>query len=107
MADTTAPHGTLPGTPVFSGPVANSYGLGDVGPWARPTFADIDGDGDLDAIIGEIYGDTLVYLNTGSASAPAFSAAPLTNPYGLTNVGYSSNPSFVDIDGDGDLDAII
>jgi hypothetical protein len=92
--------------PKFSAPVVNPYGLSDVGSWASPSFADIDGDGDLDAFIGNQDGNTLFYRNTGSASSPKF-AAPVVNPYGLSNVGYCASPSFADIDGDGDLDAII
>ncbi|MES2942488.1 MAG: FG-GAP-like repeat-containing protein [Pseudomonadota bacterium] len=105
MVDTTAPRGALP-TPAFSSPTTNPYGLSDVGGYASPRFADIDGDGDLDAFIGNSDGHTLVYLNTGTASSPAFAAA-ITNPYGLDDVGSSASPSLVDIDGDGDLDALI
>ncbi|MES2941561.1 MAG: FG-GAP-like repeat-containing protein [Pseudomonadota bacterium] len=93
-------------SPAFAAATTNPYGLGDVGDYASPNLADIDGDGDLDAFIGNGYGNTLVYLNTGTASSPAFAAAT-TNPYGLGDVGYSASPSFVDIDHDGDLDAFI
>ncbi|MDD5274862.1 MAG: VCBS repeat-containing protein [Methylovulum sp.] len=65
---------------------------------ASPTFADIDHDGDLDALIGNFNGDTLYFENTGSATAPAF-AAPVTNPFGLADVGQTATPTFVDIDG--------
>ncbi len=30
-----------------------------------------------------------------------------TNPFGLSDVGSASTPTFVDIDGDGDLDAFV
>ncbi|BAQ65916.1 FG-GAP-like repeat-containing protein [Geminocystis sp. NIES-3709] len=83
----------------------NNFGLTNVGGWASPDLVDIDGDGDLDAFIGNFIGDTMFYRNTGSASAPSFSSE--TNNFGLTNVGISASPSFVDIDGDGDLDAFI
>jgi Ca2+-binding RTX toxin-like protein len=103
MPDTTAPHGTLT---VFSTAITNRYGLSDVGSFASPTFADIDADGDLDVFIGNNAGNTLVYLNTGSATSPAF-AAPVTNPYGLGDVGSYANPTLADIDGDGDLDVFV
>ncbi len=106
MADTTRPRGTLIGPINFAPPLANPYGLADVGNSASPSFVDIDGDGDLDALIGNLAGNTIVQLNTGSDTSPAFAPATI-NPYGLVDVGYVASPSFVDIDGDGDLDALI
>ena len=90
----------------FSSAVSNPFGLIDVGNLATPTFVDIDGDGDLDAFVGNLAGNTLFFLNTGSASNAAFSAAA-TNPFGLSDVGSYASPTFVDIDGDGDLDAFV
>ncbi|MES2942552.1 MAG: VCBS repeat-containing protein, partial [Pseudomonadota bacterium] len=103
--DTKAPGGTLM-APAFLTPAINPYGLDDIGASASPSFVDIDGDGDLDAFIGERYGSTVIQLNTGTAGSPAFAAA-VTNPYGLNDVGKYAAPAFVDIDGDGDLDAFI
>ena len=92
--------------PAFASPLTNPFGLVDVGDNAKPTFVDIDGDGDLDAFIGNEDGNTIFFRNTGSSSAPAF-ASPSTNPFGLADVGDTASPTFVDIDGDGDLDAFI
>src|SRR4028119_955668 len=92
--------------PVFAAPTTNDFGLTNVGLFAVPTFADIDGDGDLDAFVGELFGNIFFYRNTGSATNPVF-AAPTTNPFGLTAVGYDPKPTLVDIDGDGDLDAFV
>ena len=91
--------------PAFAASVTNPFGLGNAGSWTNPTFVDIDGDGDLDAFVGEYYGNTQFFRNTGMASNPAFAAA--ANPFGLTNVGGWSNPAFADVDGDGDLDAFV
>ena len=91
---------------VFAAPSANPFGLSNVDIHASPTFVDIDGDGDLDAFVGDLYGNTMFFRNTGTASSPAF-AAPSTNPFGLTDVGFSVDPTFVDIDSDGDLDAFV
>ncbi|MBD1939003.1 FG-GAP-like repeat-containing protein [Microcoleus sp. FACHB-68] len=90
----------------FADPVTNAFNLTDVRYLASPTFADIDSDGDLDAFVGEYLGNTLYYQNTGTASAPAF-ADPVTNAFNLTDVGRFPDPTFADIDSDGDLDAFV
>jgi hypothetical protein len=41
--------------------VANPFGLADVGVLASPEFADLDGDGDLDAFVGDFYGNTTFF----------------------------------------------
>jgi len=80
----------------------------DVGWNSTPTFADIDGDGDLDAFIGEYYGTVKYFKNTGSKTAPVLveQAGP-ASPLNSVSMGYNSSPTFADIDGDGDLDAFI
>ena len=71
----------------------------------KPELADVDGDGDLDALVGGRYGDLFYFQNTGSSSAPAFLLRTgSANPWnGFTAVG---NPQLVDFDGDGDLDLV-
>lgn len=91
--------------PVFNYVATNPFGLSDVGSHAAPDLVDIDGDGDLDAFVGNLDGDTSFFKNTGTTSNPIFAAA-VTNPFGLNNTG-GDNPTFVDIDGDSDLDALI
>jgi hypothetical protein len=88
---------------------ATTFGLTNVGQYASPCLVDIDGDGDLDAFIGNYYGDTLFFPNTATSGStdPAYAAAINATTFGLTNVGTYASPSLVDIDGDGDLDAFI
>ncbi len=96
------------------GPV-NPLGFVDAGSYytTLPTFADVDGDGDLDAFVGAYeeyyFGDLFYYENTGSSSIPSFvartgAANPLSAAYSYTG---PAAASFADIDGDGDLDAFV
>src|SRR5688572_21102937 len=91
--------------PIFGAPVSDPFGLTDIGSFASPAFADIDGDGDLDAFVGAKDGDTRFFRNSGSAAAPAFVSE--ASNFGLTDVGSYATPVFADIDGDGDLDAFV
>lgn len=76
-----------------------------------PTFGDIDGDGDFDLLTGQDYDSFQFYRNTGTNTAPAFVFETGTTFPSINTV--SGNyydelaPSFVDIDGDGDLDVMI
>src|SRR5688572_13467480 len=91
--------------PVFGAPITNPFGLANIGRFADPTFVDIDGDGDLDAFVGAVDGITRFFRNSGSAVAPAFVSE--TSNFGVTDVGAFADPTFVDIEGDGDLDAFV
>ena len=93
-------------SPAFSAISRNPFGLSNVAFSASPTFVDIDSDGDFDAFIGNRTGDTQFFRNTGTPKQPAFAASEL-NPFGLIEVGFNATPTFVDIDGDSDLDAFI
>ncbi len=66
-----------------------------------PAFVDIDDDGDMDLVTGSSYGDLFTYINDGGEFTLA-----ATNPLGLIFPGYFSAPTFVDIDGDGDMDVV-
>ncbi|MDJ0553479.1 MAG: FG-GAP-like repeat-containing protein [Microcoleaceae cyanobacterium MO_207.B10] len=93
-------------TPTLVGEAANPFGLANVPSSATPTFVDIDGDDDLDAFVGDYLGNTNFFRNTGTKTAPDFTAEG-TNPFGLSGVAGDAVPTFGDIDGDGDLDALI
>ena len=55
----------------------------------RACFADLDGDGDLDAIVGDLDGILHYFQNTGSATAPAFTERTgAANPFDGVDVGF-------------------
>lgn len=91
--------------PSFPSRVQGALGL----PWSagtgtRPTFADLDNDGDLDLLTGDNNGNFNYYQNSGSAAVAAF-GFPVANPFGLTS-GSGRYPALADLDGDGDLDLL-
>ena len=72
---------------------------------ATPTFADVDGDDDADAFVGDGNGNLDYFENDGEGEFTLVTGA--ANPLNGLRVGLSSAPTFVDADSDGDLDAFI
>lgn len=66
---------------------------------------DLDGDGDLDLIVGESSGELNLFRNVGTPTAPAFEL--VTEKLDDIDVGRRSAPSLHDLDGDGDLDLLV
>jgi Ca2+-binding RTX toxin-like protein len=82
----------------------NPFNSIDVGENSAPTFADIDGDGDFDLLLGSYEGTLRLWRNTGSSFVEQTGAA---NPFGGINGVLSSAPVFADFDGDGDRDLVV
>lgn len=95
--------------PAFGASQINPFGLTTSVEYGSPIAADIDDDGDMDILVGgyggAYAGQIQYFQNTGTATAPAF-AAPVTNPFGLSNTLYISFMNTADIDADGDLDIL-
>ena len=95
-------------TAIFNlSPDTAPFGLSDVGGFSVPSFADIDGDGDFDAFVGESDGNINFFINVGTSTAADFNLSSTTAPFGLSDIGGFSFLSFADIDSDGDLDAFV
>jgi hypothetical protein len=75
------------------------------GSQTTPALGDLDGDGDLDLLIGEALGTLNYYRNDGTNRTPRFTL--VADEWEGIDVGRRSAPALHDIDGDGDLDLVI
>ena len=83
--------------------VDDEFGGFDVGRRSVPVLHDLDGDGDLDLIVGSESDGVWVFRNVGSPEAPEFvEGGKLPVP----DFGFAA-PAFVDLDGDGDDDVLL
>jgi uncharacterized protein (DUF2141 family) len=81
----------------------------DVGKDSSPAFGDVDGDGDLDMLVGETKGRLYYYENTGSATNPFYiNRTGVANPFEDVDPEIKfAAPFLIDFDGDGDLDLLV
>jgi hypothetical protein len=86
---------------------ANPLSGQDVGALSAPALADLDGDGDFDAVSGEDFGAFRYFENTGTIRTPAFAARTgAANPLDGRDVGDEAQPALADLDADGDVDLL-
>ncbi|HRI22381.1 MAG TPA: FG-GAP-like repeat-containing protein, partial [Panacibacter sp.] len=75
---------------------------------AEPAFADIDGDGDYDCLITDLYGDEYFYKNIGSAKEPLFEKMTgKDDPFSFLKDFEATGVSFYDWNKDGLTDLFI
>jgi hypothetical protein len=90
------------GAPVFT-LVSEEFGGFDVGRRSLPVLHDLDGDDDLDLLVGSESEGVRVFRNDGTPTTPAFVDA---GPLGVGNFGFAA-PAFADLDGDGRTDLVL
>jgi hypothetical protein len=91
-------------SPIWTHRSSNWLGV-DVGDYAAPAFADIDGDGDFDLAVGGHDGFIEYFRNDGTRFSPIW--IHVTATWLSVRAGQAVTPAFADIDGDGDFDLAV
>jgi Ca2+-binding RTX toxin-like protein len=81
-----------------------TMGVADIGFSAAPAFADFDGDGRKDLVVGSLLGGVAAFRNNGAGFETLTGAA---NPFADINVGVRPAPAFADLNGDGRADLVL
>ena len=89
--------------------VSSLFNWVNSGSFSAPTLGDIDRDGDIDMVSGNVNGQFVFYSNNNSnRTYTRYSVSDSGNPFSGASfdVGLYSIPDLVDIDKDGDLDMV-
>jgi hypothetical protein len=91
--------------PIFTLDNTLVTGIPDIGLNSYPTFADLDNDEDYDLLFGRDLQTFVYYRNTGTKLSPIWTANTTTFS-GVETTTYWKNPTFSDLDYDGDFDLV-
>ena len=94
-----------PANPIFSRDDNLVIGIPDVGLNSYPALVDLDNDNDYDLLIGRDLSSLVYYKNTGTPISPIWTRE-FTTFSGVESTNYWKDPTFCDLDLDGDLDLI-
>ncbi len=72
----------------------------------QPTVGDLDGDNDMDLLLGSVSGEIAYYRNDATGGGPA-NYVYVTSQFEMIDVNFNSAPCLYDIDGDMDLDLFV
>jgi uncharacterized protein (DUF2141 family) len=85
--------------------ITENYFAIEADDYSSPTFADINGDDDLDLFIGKSDGTIDFYENIGNRQSAFWIL--VSDQYNSIDIGSYASPTFIDIDGDLDPDMFI